>query len=246
MSNPKYWVVIAASGIGQRMQCPIPKQYILLDKKTVIEHALIPFLNHSQFEKIVVVIAENDPYWHNLTIAKNPKILTAMGDAERYKTVLNGLTALKSYANENDWVLVHDAARPLITNNEITALMQRLEGHAVGGLLGVPMFATVKRVDAKNNVLETVPRQSLWQAATPQMFRYGLLTKALAAASSETAPSDCAQAIEQLGYTPLMVEGSQRNFKITCPADLELAQKIVGARCACPGACNVPLHGEKG
>jgi 2-C-methyl-D-erythritol 4-phosphate cytidylyltransferase len=228
VNNPKYWVVIAAAGIGQRMKNSIPKQYLPLSNKTVIEYALAPFLDNPQFEKIIVVIAENDSYWHNLMIASNPKILTVIGDAERYQTVLNGLAALNAYASENDWVLVHDAARPLITTNEITSLIIKLEGSNVGGLLAMPVFATIKQIDAENKVVTTVPRQHLWQAATPQMFRYGLLTKALQTVIPEQAPSDCSQAIEKLGYNPLIVECSQRNFKITCPADLELAQKIVG------------------
>ena len=241
----KYWVIIAAAGSGQRMKNSTPKQYLPLGNKTVIECALAPFLENPQFEKVVVVIAENDFYWHGLTVTNHPKILTAIGDNERYQTVLNGLAALNAYASENDWVLVHDAARPLLTTSEIANLIKKLEGNNVGGLLAMPMFATVKQVDVENQVIATIPRQHLWQAATPQMFRYGVLTTALEAVVPEHVPSDCSQAVEKLGYNPLIVECSQRNFKITCPADLELAEKIVGACCACPGTCNVPLHEDE-
>lgn len=223
----KYWAIIAASGSGQRMQNPIPKQYLPLANKSVIEYAVQPFLENPHIEKIVVVISTDDTYWHNLTLAQHPKIITAIGGNERYQTVLNGLTALQTCAADDDWVLVHDAARPLITTHEVDHLMQQVGAHAAGGLLGIPMFATVKRVTTENQVVATVPRQDLWQAATPQMFRYGLLHKALAATLGDQVPSDCSQAIERLGYNPLMVECSARNFKITKPADLELAKKII-------------------
>lgn len=226
----KCWVIIAASGIGQRMKNDIPKQYLPLANASVIEYAIRPFLENPYIEKVVVVIAANDMYWQKLPLAQHPKIITATGSKERYQTVLNGLTALQTYAADDDWVLVHDAARPLITSDEIEKLMQQVSNHAVGGSLGTPIFSTVKRIAAEQEVVSTVPRQDLWQAATPQMFRYGLLSQALATILPDQAPSDCSQAIECLGYHPLMIECSTRNFKVTCPADLELAENILSAK----------------
>lgn len=227
MSKSKYWAIIVAAGSGKRMQNGVPKQYLPLDNKSIIEHSIEPFLTNPQVEKIMVVLAENDQDWPKLAIANNIKIMCTIGGDERYLSVLNGLIALQSMAVKDDWVLIHDAARPFITECEIDKLIQAVGAHAVGGLLGTSMISTVKEV-VNNQVVKTIPRQNLWQAATPQMFRYELLVEALQVVLPEQVPSDCSQAIENLGYTPLMVECTQRNFKITCPADLELARNIVG------------------
>lgn len=218
---PKYWVIIAAAGIGSRMQADKPKQYLMLDDKMVIEHAMTPFLDHPLIEEVIVVLSKNDYYFKTLPIALHKKIASTEGGDTRAQSVFNGLDVL--LAEENDWVLVHDAARPLISREEVDYLMETLSEHPVGGLLGTPINATIKYVE-NNEVKKTVSRDGLWQALTPQMFRYGLLKQALAKYPSAT---DCSSAIEQLGKIPHMVEGNPNNIKITRPEDLRLAERIL-------------------
>jgi 2-C-methyl-D-erythritol 4-phosphate cytidylyltransferase len=203
------------------MQTNKPKQYLMLDNKTIIEHAMAPFLDHASIEKIVVVLSKDDHYFQTLSIAKHEKVITTQGGDLRAESVLNGLKALS--AEDNDWVLVHDAARPLISREEVDYLMETLSEHPAGGLLGTPINSTIKYVE-NNEVKKTVPRDGLWQALTPQMFRYGLLKQALEKYPSAT---DCSSAIEQLGKTPRMVEGNPNNIKITRPEDLRLAERIL-------------------
>jgi 2-C-methyl-D-erythritol 4-phosphate cytidylyltransferase len=217
----RFFVIIAAAGIGSRMQADRPKQYLMLDDKTVIEHAIAPFLDHAFIEKIVVVLSKDDHYFQALSIAKHEKIFPTLGGDLRAQSVLNGLNAL--IAEENDWVLVHDAARPLISREEVDFLIETLSEHPVGGLLGTSINATIKYVE-RGEVKKTVSRDGLWQALTPQMFRYGLLKQALAKYPSAT---DCSSAIEQLGKMPHMVEGNPNNIKITRPEDLRLAERIL-------------------
>jgi len=217
----RFFVIIAAAGVGFRMQADKPKQYLMLDNKTVIEHAMASFLDHAFIEKIVVVLSKEDHYFQVLSVAKHEKVITTPGGDTRAQSVLNGLNAL--FAEDNDWVLVHDAARPLISREEVDYLMETLSEHSVGGLLGVPINATIKYVE-NNEVKKTISRDGLWQALTPQMFRYGLLKQALAKYPSAT---DCSSAIEQFGKIPRMVEGNPNNIKITHPKDLRLAGRIL-------------------
>jgi 2-C-methyl-D-erythritol 4-phosphate cytidylyltransferase len=144
--------------------------------------------------------------------------------------VLAGLRALAT-ATEDDWVLVHDAARPCLAEAELSRLVDRCLGDAVGGLLALPVADTLKLEDGAGRVERTVPRQRLWRAQTPQMFRRGQLTSALAQAlDAGEIPSDEATAIERLGFKPLLVEGSPLNIKITHPADLEFASRVLAMR----------------
>ena len=152
-------------------------------------------------------------------------LLTGVGGAERCHSVLNGLRLLTPRAHDDDWVLVHDAARPCVRVEDISLLIERLRDHPVGGLLGLPVADTMKRADAAGNVLETVPRDGLWRALTPQMFRLGLLRAALERAlDNGLLVTDEAQAVEAAGQVPCMVEGHADNIKITRAQDLVLAQ----------------------
>jgi 2-C-methyl-D-erythritol 4-phosphate cytidylyltransferase len=226
----RYWVVISAAGTGQRCQSALPKQYLPLVGKTVIEYAIAPFLTQALIEKIVVVLAPNDQHWAQLSLASHPKIITTEGGAERYQSVLNGLDFLSDQADPQDWVLVHDAARPLLQANDLEQLLTQLADHPVGGLLGTPIHATLKKV-VDQQVVQTVPRAGIWQALTPQMFRYGLLRTALQQASAQNAcPSDDAQAMETCGYQPVIIAGASDNLKITYPNDLVWAEKVLRCR----------------
>ncbi len=229
LSEKKYWAVIPAAGVGKRMGSKIPKQYLPLAGKTVLEQTLSVFLNHPRISGIVVAVTSGDPYWqdilHSLIKSNVQKVYTAPGGAERCHSVLNALGKLGNYAAEDDWVLVHDAARPCLQSSDIDRLIAQLSDTADGGLLGLPVADTVKRCDAHNKVLATVDRSELWRALTPQMFPLKLLKFSLEQADKNNAlVTDEASAIELQGLKPQMVEGHPANIKITHPGDLQLAE----------------------
>jgi len=212
-----------AAGLGRRFGEAIPKQYVSLAGRTVLEWALAPFLSDPRCMGIVVALAPGDPHWPAVA-RRLPPLTTAVGGMERSESVRLALEALAGRAAPEDWVLVHDAARPCLTAADRDRLLDRLADHPVGGLLAVRAADTLKRAGSDDAVDETVDRSRYWRALTPQMFRYGRLTEALErAAAQRRFPTDEAQAMEWLGERPVLVEGSARNIKITSPEDLELA-----------------------
>ena len=220
-----FWAVIPAAGTGSRMHTDIPKQYLQLGNKTVIEHTLDAFCVNGKIRGIVVAISEQDTWWNNLAISSHPKVKTTRGGKERCHSVLNCLRILSGMAAAEDWVLVHDAARPCISSGEIDHLIGKLVDHPVGGLLALPVRDTMKRAEVDNVVCETVSRNGLWHALTPQMFRLAGLTHALQQAIDRNqVVTDDAQAIELTGLKPLLVEGQAGNIKITRKDDLALAE----------------------
>ncbi len=221
----RYWAVIPAAGIGTRMQSEKPKQYLSINNKTILEHTLDRFCSHPKIAGVVVAISANDDFWSTLEISSHPKITVVEGGIERCHSVLNGLRVLSEMANNNDWVLVHDAARPCLRIQDIDHLLDTLDGHDVGGILGLPVRDTMKRADMSNTVQQTVEREGLWHALTPQMFHLTALTNALENAfSKEILVTDEAQAIELNGLHPVLVEGHPDNIKITKHHDLALAE----------------------
>jgi len=234
MSNiDNFWVVIPAAGVGKRMEVDHPKQYLRLEgsnslNATVIEQTISRFSHHSKIKGIVVVISKDDEYWPTLEINHTVPLYLAEGGKERCHSVLNGLTFLKGKAQENDWILVHDAARPCLHLDDIEKLMGRLSDHSIGGLLGLPVADTLKFCSDDRQVKRTVDRSGLWRALTPQMFRYQKLLDALNEAIIYPEKiTDEASAIEMAGYEPLMVEGRWDNIKITHPQDLSQANLIL-------------------
>jgi 2-C-methyl-D-erythritol 4-phosphate cytidylyltransferase len=219
----KYWAIVPAAGVGKRMNADKPKQYLPLLGKTVIEQTLTRLLRANVFSKIVVAISAEDPYWSDLAIAQHSTVLRAEGGKERADSVLSGLQAIRHLADDNDWVLVHDAARPCVSVAEIHHLIQTLKDDAVGGILALPSADTLKRVDSAT-ILETIDRTQIWRALTPQMFPYGLLRHALQSNAGNPAITDEASALELQGLQPKIVEGYPTNIKITRPEDLALAQ----------------------
>lgn len=216
----KYFAIIPAAGSGSRSGLDTPKQFHTLHNRTVIEHAIAPFLAHPKIERIVVVLSQPNPYWSHLSIANHPKIMTVAGGAERMDSVLNGLQAIASLADPDDWVLVHDAARPCLTVSLITQLLMEVADHPVGGLLAVKVRDTLKFVPPSGGAVETRCRENVYQAQTPQMFRYQLLQDAIGRAQAlGEMVSDEAQALERMGYSPKIVPGCQRNIKLTYPED---------------------------
>lgn len=219
----QFWAVVPAAGAGKRMNADRPKQYLDLAGKTVIEHTLSRLLHADVFTAVAVAVSEEDPYWSELSVASHEKIIRAKGGKERADSVLSGLHAIRDQAADNDWVLVHDAARPCITATDIHHLIDSLVNDDVGGILALPCADTLKNVEGKN-ILGTADRSVMWRALTPQMFRYGDLKTALEFAVGNPAITDEASALELQGKQPKIVEGRPDNIKITRPEDLALAR----------------------
>lgn len=218
----KYWAVVPAAGVGKRMQADRPKQYLFLEEKTVLEQTLNRLLQAGVFSAIAVAITKEDPYWPELECSRHEKIITAAGGKERADSVLSALKALRKYASDTDWVLVHDAARPCLTGTDIKHLINELKHDDVGGILALTSHDTLKNVQA-NAIIKTIDRTKVWRALTPQMFRYGMLKQALEQAEGNPNITDEASALEIQGLQPKIVEGRPDNIKITQPEDLALA-----------------------
>ena len=233
VSTPSIWVIIPAAGMGRRMGLAQPKQYMTLAGQCVIEHTLSRLLSVAAVTRISVALHPEDATFAQLSLAQHPSVVTINGGAERCDTVLAALECLQHQAKADDWVLVHDAARPCIRPSTIERLLQALSDNPVGGLLGVPVNDTLKSVSnsvafSHSIVQHTVDRSSLWQAQTPQCFRYGVLKTALQRALTQgQVVTDEASAIEWAGYQPLMVMGDSDNIKLTRPQDQHIVEAIL-------------------
>ncbi|HZJ93891.1 MAG TPA: 2-C-methyl-D-erythritol 4-phosphate cytidylyltransferase [Thiopseudomonas sp.] len=231
MTTPKFWLVVPAAGIGSRMQAQCPKQYLIVAGTTILELTLACFLDHPSVRGVIVALAEHDHWWPKLGLATDQRIYTVIGGAERADSVLNALQALEGPgAQANDWVLVHDAARPLLERQDLDRLLVELADDPVGGLLAVPARDTLKQVGTDGRVAKTIDRSVIWHALTPQMFRFGLLQRALTnALQAGVAVTDESSAMEWAGFAPRVIEGSASNIKITRPEDLQLLQTLLPA-----------------
>lgn len=227
----KFWLIIPAAGIGSRMQADRPKQYLQVAGKTVLEHTLEIFLGHPQLQRIVLPLAEHDRWWPASVLSGHPDIVTVSGGQERADSVLSGLQALPSLgAVPQDWVLVHDAARPLLQQSDLQLLLDSLRDDPVGGLLACPARDTLKLADGQGRVVETLPRERIWHALTPQMFRLGMLTDALFAALAKgIAITDEASAMEWSGQAPRLVAGRSDNIKVTRSEDMQFLTGLAAA-----------------
>jgi 2-C-methyl-D-erythritol 4-phosphate cytidylyltransferase len=224
--KPTYYAIVPAAGSGTRMQADIPKQYLKVAGKTLLEHAVNSLTSFPSIERVVVALDARDHRWQNLCFTFPEKILTTMGGKTRAESVLNGLQALQECAKPHDWVLVHDAARPCLLHSDITRLIDTVGDHPVGGILGIPVRDTLKLINAHAEIIKTTPRDNMWCAQTPQLFRFELLREALKEALNVSLDfTDDAAAIENAGKKPLMVLGGAHNLKVTYPEDLALAEK---------------------
>ncbi len=226
----KIFALIPAAGSGSRMGGDLPKQYLLLAGKPLLYHALGPLCRHAAIERVFVVLTPGDAYfgrfdWQPLAAKLEPLYC---GGETRAASVFNGLLAARDAINVPDWVLVHDAVRPCLAPEVLERLLANLCDEQTGGLLALPVVDTLKRGDADGYVVQTEARENLWQAQTPQMFRYRLLLEALRAIDFVQA-TDEARAIEQLGLRPKLVAGDSRNLKVTYPQDLAMAELILGS-----------------
>lgn len=223
-----YFALIPAAGIGARFQADCPKQYLKIHDQPILERVINLFSAQKYIEKVVVVLHATDSWWPTLKLNHPEKIITVIGGQERVHSVLLGLDFLKNYAKKDDFILVHDAARPCLQEKYIAKLIHELKKNSVGGLLALPVVDTLKRADKNNNVVETVSREQLWQAQTPQCFRFQLLKSSIEKALSDNIiVTDESSAIEYAGHHPALILGDARNIKITYPEDLALAEKFL-------------------
>jgi 2-C-methyl-D-erythritol 4-phosphate cytidylyltransferase len=223
----RFHALIPAAGTGSRMGATRPKQYLELNGLPVIAHTLSALSRDERVDQLVVVLSPDDTEWDHYDWSGWQGRLQVLhcGGSARAETVLNGLEAMAEWCAADDWILVHDAARPCLPIAALARLIDELAQDAVGGLLAVPVADTLKLADAESRVEATVPRAGLWQAQTPQMFRHGKLRDALRAAGSDM--TDEASAIEKLGLRPHLIESDSRNLKVTYPQDLRLASVIL-------------------
>ena len=223
--------VVPAAGVGARMGSDRPKQYMKIAGKTVIEHSVEALLSDTRIQAIAVSIADGDPYWSDLQLNQDSRVITAAGGATRAHSVLNGLSALADVAQPHDWVLVHDAARPCLSIDALSRLIDQVEHHHSGGILATPARDTLKLADSEKGPLHvsaTLDRSLIWRAQTPQMFRYGLLERALSTGIRSGVPvTDEASAMEAASHSVLLVPGEQRNLKITTPDDIQIAEALL-------------------
>lgn len=208
------------------MATAIPKQYLPLNGKPMVSHSIHTFFACPRVASINLALSPDDFFWRSLTLDENSRLnLHYTGGETRAQTVLNTLNAMRSKIDEDDWILVHDAARPGLTDKLLNTLLDALENDPVGGLLALPLSDTLKKSTADERVAQTIPREGLWQAQTPQMFKFHVLHQALSACAD--APTDEAQAVEALGLQPKLVMGSLRNMKVTYPQDLALMELMM-------------------
>ena len=206
-----------------------PKQYLPLAGKTVLEWATAPFLSDARCKAVVIVISSNDEYWPGVALSHS-KLRVTQGGSERVHSVLAGLQSLHE-AQQDDWVLVHDAARPCLHVDDIEKLLSETCNDSVGGILATPLSDTLKLADTGQRIARTIPRVDLWRALTPQMFRLGMLQAALhTAIESGSIVTDESAALEVKGLQPKLVAGRSDNLKITVPEDLPLAASVLMAR----------------
>lgn len=225
----KYFALVPAAGSGSRMGSHCPKQYLPLAGRPLIFHTLLSLCCHPRLDGVAVVLSADDEHWPQYDWAALGEKLTVLrcGGATRAESVTNGLEALSNWLSPDDWVLVHDAARPCLTTAHIDRLIDNVGASDAGGILAVPVADTLKRGES-NVITETVPRSGLWQAQTPQMFRHGQLWQALVTVGD--AVTDEASAIEAIGLHPRLVAADATNLKVTYPLDLQLAEWILQNR----------------
>ena len=230
--STKVWAVVPAAGAGRRMQTSVAKQYLEINGLAVIEISIGLLLANQSINQVVVCIAADDQLWPTLKLSAHPHICRVTGGATRAQSVLNGLLSLQGRANDNDWVLVHDAARPCLSASTLDDFIGQVRASAVGGVMAIRATDTLKlarpATDASEPtaaIQQTLDRSLIWQAQTPQMFPYGLLRSAIAQALDAGAEiTDESSAMEWAGHSPCLIEGEVSNLKITRQEDLPMAQ----------------------
>lgn len=223
----QYIVIVPAAGVGKRMKANCPKQYLTINNKPILYHTVMRLLSHPLITKVIVALSEDDQYFSNSGLADRQDVLRVTGGKERVDSVLSGLRAVDN--SKYPWVLVHDAARPCVSIEDIDSLIQQTRKHNHGGILASPVRDTMKRgkcaIQGSVTVEHTVEREQLWHALTPQMYKTQELISAIELSISEQVTiTDEASAIEHAKLPSLLVSGSIENIKITHPNDLSLAE----------------------
>ena len=225
------WCVVPAAGRGQRFGAVIPKQYAPLVGVPMLVRTLDRLVAHPRVAGAMVALAADDAFWPGISELEGKPVHTCVGGADRADSVLAALDALASMCAVDDWVMVHDAARPCVRHCDIDALLDQGMAHADGAILAAPIRDTVKRGSAGAAIVETIDRAHLWRALTPQLFRYGALRDALRSVLADPAQralvTDEAAAMEARGHRPLLVAGADDNIKVTTLHDLALAEFIL-------------------
>ncbi|MBS0581721.1 MAG: 2-C-methyl-D-erythritol 4-phosphate cytidylyltransferase [Proteobacteria bacterium] len=226
-----FWCVVPAAGRGTRFGAGVPKQYLPLAGKPLLLCTLERLAAHPRIAGLMVALAADDAHWPGTVSLHGKPVLTCHGGGERADSVLAGLRALDGRMSHDDFVLVHDAARPCVRAEDVSRLIEL--GIAAGGaLLAAPLRDTLKRADAQGFSIATEPREARWRALTPQLFRHGALVAALEATQAAgVVVTDEAMAMERAGHRPLLVEGAESNIKVTTPADMALAEFLLGREC---------------
>ncbi|WP_417881244.1 2-C-methyl-D-erythritol 4-phosphate cytidylyltransferase [Vibrio sp.] len=231
----QFAVVVPAAGVGKRMQANHPKQYLSLHDKTILEHTVENLLSHPQIELVVIAVSDGDEYFSDLGLAKADNVIRVAGGEERVDSVLSGLEYLsQNHVDQYSWVMVHDAARPCLTHDDINKLINQCRQAHRGGTLAAPVRDTMKRScvqNGLNTIEQTVERSQLWHALTPQLFPLIELKSALVdGLINQKVITDEASAMELSGYQPLLVQGRSDNLKVTQPEDLALAEFFLSQR----------------
>jgi len=224
---PKIFALVLAAGQGTRIGDALPKQYLPIAGKPMMFHSIEALASVPRIERVFVVLAPMDRHWggHDWSALPDKVEGTFCGGSRRAESVANSLEHLKERIAKDDWVLVHDAARPCIQKELVEQFLDELEGDAVGGLLAIPLADTLKSADENLRVAATIPRLKLWRAQTPQMFHYDMLRRGL---EKKPLATDEAEAVESLGYyAPRLVQGEDTNIKVTFAEDLQIAQMIL-------------------
>lgn len=228
---PGVWVVVPAAGRGTRFGSPLPKQYLQVAGQPLIAHTLAALLSHPLVEGALVAISANDADWPGWTAFQGKPVLTCVGGDTRAQSVLAALEALPAAVRADDFVLVHDAARPNLRSEDLQQLLERGRADPVGAILAAPVRDTLKRAGDDGGIDGTEPRQHLWRAMTPQLFRRFQLTRALQeAGKADVEVTDESMAMELQGLRPLLIEGNEDNLKVTTPADLARFEYILSQR----------------
>lgn len=222
-NNKRVIAIIPAAGIGKRVGAFIPKQYITIAGKSIFEYTVSAVLATESIDHCVVAVSSEDNRWRSIELLKNPNVHVVIGGAERSDSVLAALEYFT--ATDDDWVLVHDVARPCVTPEVIDDLLSQLVAKTAGGILALPLTDTVKKVNASSEITETLDREWLWRAQTPQVFPFLRLQQALNHAKQKGLHiTDEASAIELLGDKPTIILGPVNNMKVTRPEDVALAE----------------------
>ena len=229
-TNHAIWAVVPAAGIGSRMLSDVPKQYLPLNGRPVLEYTLNTLLNNDNISGLVIALQPDDAFWTDISIDSEKPVLRTSGGKERADSVLNALTELFEYPQfdaENDWVMVHDAVRCCLRQQDIDKLVMEVADDRNGGLLALPVRDTMKRQlsgSSPASIECTVERDNLWHALTPQYFPASGLKRALEGALYNSLNiTDESSAMEQAGFSPRLIHGYEDNIKITRPDDLRLA-----------------------